>query len=373
MTIAVNNTLTPTTIPPGTITFYNDTRQYPDGYFIQDYQFDFFNYAGIHRPVKLYTTPKVYIRDVTIKTTCDNDFSECQVCYKVNTSITTNVTVTLNPKAKDLIVGRSNKPDDCISVKQPSLWWPIGMSSDVGHLYELRLEVNNDDKFPDVYVQPFGIRTVSVKNDKFLINNKPFYFLGVGKHEDWDVRGKGFDWSMVIKDFNMLEWVGANSFRTSHYPYAEEIMQMCDERGIVVIDEAPAVGMRYHDNFVPKTLQHHLKVMEELTSRDKNHPSVIMWSIANEPTSNYPESEGYFKSVFDHTRSLDSTRPVTFVCNEPPDKDLATAFVDVVSVNKYISWYQDCGHTEVIQSKLGYFLGQWYEVRTVFNFMQHEL
>lgn len=58
------------------------------------------------------------------------------------------------------------------------------------------------------------------------------------------IRGKGLDWSLIAKDFNLLKWLGANSFRTSHYPYAEEIMDLCDAYGIVVIDECPGVGMK---------------------------------------------------------------------------------------------------------------------------------
>lgn len=58
------------------------------------------------------------------------------------------------------------------------------------------------------------------------------------------IRGKGFDWPLVVKDFNLLRWLGANSFRTSHYPYAEEILDMCDRYGIVVIDECPGVGIK---------------------------------------------------------------------------------------------------------------------------------
>lgn len=58
------------------------------------------------------------------------------------------------------------------------------------------------------------------------------------------IRGKGLDWPLVVKDFNLLRWLGANSFRTSHYPYAEEIMDLCDAYGIVVIDECPGVGIK---------------------------------------------------------------------------------------------------------------------------------
>lgn len=58
------------------------------------------------------------------------------------------------------------------------------------------------------------------------------------------IRGKGFDWPLLVKDFNLMKWLGANSFRTSHYPYAEEVLQMADRHGIVVIDECPGVGIK---------------------------------------------------------------------------------------------------------------------------------
>ncbi len=75
----------------------------------------------------------------------------------------------------------------------------------------------------DVYEQPFGVRTVAVKDGKFLINGRPFYFKGFGKHEDSSIHGRGFDEVVNVKDLNLLKWIGANSFRTSHYPYSEEL------------------------------------------------------------------------------------------------------------------------------------------------------
>ena len=144
--------------------------------------------------------------------------------------------------------------------------------------------------------------------------------------------------------------MGANSYRTSHYPYADELMDFADRcdkvglydlmndislrNGIVIIDECPGVAL---DHFEAPLLDHHLKVMTELVNRDKNHPSVVMWSVGNEPKS-YRNASGdirislapcivkrnisgeYFKSVADHTRQLDNTRPVTLVCNAQWDQ-----------------------------------------------------
>uniref|UniRef100_A0A2K6GWS6 Glucuronidase beta n=1 Tax=Propithecus coquereli TaxID=379532 RepID=A0A2K6GWS6_PROCO len=212
----------------------------------------------------------------------------------------------------------------------------------------------------DFYTLPVGIRTVAVTESQFLINGKPFYFHGVNKHEDADIRGKGFDWSLLMKDFNLLRWLGANSFRTSHYPYAEEVMQLCDRYGIVVIDECPGVGIVLPESFGNVSLQHHLEVMEELVRRDKNHPAVVMWSVANEPASSLKPAGYYFKTVIAHTKTLDPSRPVTFVTNSNYAADLGVPYVDVICVNSYYSWYHDYGHLEVIQLQLATQFDTWY-------------
>ena len=82
-----------------------------------------------------------------------------------------------------------------------------------------------------------------VTGTQFLINGEPFYFRGFGKHEDLNVHGRGHDDAAMLHDFSLLSWIGANSFRTSHYPYAEEVLEEADRRGIVVIDETAAVGL----------------------------------------------------------------------------------------------------------------------------------
>merc|ERR1719483_754652 len=127
------------------------------------------------------------------------------------------------------------------------------MNSTVGYQYTLEVKVNGD-----VYRQPFGIRTVKITPNDILINSKPFYCHGVAKHEDSDLRGKGLDYTLIVKDFNMLRWLGVNCIRTSHYPYAEEILEMCDRQGIAVINESPGVGI-HEGNFGPVSLAHHIE------------------------------------------------------------------------------------------------------------------
>ena len=175
----------------------------------------------------------------------------------------------------------------------PHLWQPLN-----AYLYHMKVELLNDGEVVDVYTERFGIRSVEVKMVNSLSIIKPFYFKGFGKHEDTFYSGRGLNEAANVMDINLMKWIGANSFRTAHYPYSEEMMRLADEQGIVVIDETTAVGV--HLNFMVAlggqlehdtwkeidTHQAHKEVIEGLIERDKNHACVVMWSIANEPASN---------------------------------------------------------------------------------------
>ncbi|CAN9501606.1 unnamed protein product [Ophioblennius macclurei] len=362
ITIAVNNTLTLQTLPPGSIQFMRDTSRYPDGFFVQSTSFDFFNYAGIHRSVLLYTTPRAYVDDITVVTDFEDSTGVVKYAVSVVGTTTGSLKVTLMDKDRHCVAS-ANGSSGVLKVSDVKLWWPYLMHDNPAYLYslEVRLTTAGDGSSEDVYTLPVGIRTVEVTGTKFLINKKPFYFHGVNKHEDSDLRGKGFDWPLIVKDFNLLKWLGANSFRTSHYPYAEEILQMCDRHGIVVIDECPGVGIKDIRSFGNASLKHHLEVMNELVLRDKNHPSVVMWSVANEPAAEMPPADFYFKTLIQHTKELDPTRPVTFITDSYYARDKGAPYVDVICVNSYFSWYHDPGHLEVIQLQVNTHFESWYK------------
>uniref|UniRef100_A0A8C7JCR4 Beta-glucuronidase n=1 Tax=Oncorhynchus kisutch TaxID=8019 RepID=A0A8C7JCR4_ONCKI len=357
ITIAVNNTLTLQTLPPGTIQHIDDPTRYPANYVVQNTNFDFFNYAGLHRPVLLYTTPKAYVDDITVLTSFVDNIGLISYQVSVLGSLNSTLKVTLSDKDGHSVAS-STGPSGVLKVMDVSLWWPYLMHESPGYLYSM--EVSWAMFLVDVYALPVGIRTVQVTNTQFLINSKPFYFHGVNKHEDADIRGKGLDWPLIVKDFNLLKWLGANSFRTSHYPYAEEILQMADRHGIVVIDECPGVGIADIRSFGNASLSHHLVVMDELVRRDKNHASVVMWSVANEPAAEMPPAGFYFKTLIAHTKSLDVTRPVTFITASNFARDKGAPYVDVICVNSYFSWYSDPGHPEVIPYQLNTQFENWY-------------
>lgn len=362
VTLAVDNILDWTTIPPGEIKTYND-ELHPEGYRVQEYFHDFYNYAGIHRPVLLYTTPREYIKDITVHT----DIKGAQGIIRYEAGISgdsVGTTVSLLDNGKVIAAGKGAAGE--FAIDNARFWEP-------GNAYLYTLQVSTPAAgggTGDCYRLPVGIRTIKVTDKQFLINGKPFYFKGFGRHEDTDIAGKGLNNVMNVKDFNLLKWIGANSFRTSHYPYSEEIMDLADREGILIIDETPAVGFNFWNRDISvfceervhtEALEHHLQVIREMVARDKNHPCVVMWSVANEASTYEEGAYPYFKRVAEEVRKLDPERPVTLVQSGFPKDCRVAQFFDVVCVNRYYSWYSDPGHLELVEFQLENELRGWHE------------
>ena len=362
VTVALSNILDWTCIPCGEI-IHKEGPGYPEGFHYQETYFDFYNYSGLHRPVKLYTTPKKYIEDIVIKT----EIKENEAVVKALITSTDEIRVVkvvdeagniVSEKTVEKCLKNENKWYVETEIVNPHLWNP-----GAAYLYQLKVEGEHD-----TYAEQFGLRTIEVTDKAFLINGKEFYFQGFGKHEDSDVHGKGMDEALNIRDFNLLKWMGANSFRTSHYPYSEELMMLADREGFVVIDEVPAVGMCFWDgNSVfagnrvnDDTLAHHKDMLADMYNRDKNHPCVMMWSVANEAATHEEGAVPYFKEIIETMRSLDDTRPVTMVHTTGPDGDKVSQWLDVICVNRYYAWYTDHSHLEVIGLQLENEMNKWY-------------
>ena len=346
ITAVVNNELTFDTLPPGIIEETPQGRR-------QKYFHDFYNFAGLHRQVWLYATPATFVDDITVTTGIDGEDGLVDYTVAVAGDGSPDVRVRLND-ATGAQVAEQTGASGRLTVPQAHLWAPGD-----GDLYTAVVELLDGESIVDSYEQTVGIRTVAVDGNRFLINGAPFYFTGFGKHEDTPVRGKGHDDAFLVHDFELFDWIGANSFRTSHYPYAEEVYDYADRHGIVIIDETPAVGQNFGlmggvfggetlVTFSPETVGQaaqdaHRQVIRELIARDKNHPSVVVWSIANEPESHTAEAEAYFRPLFALARELDPSRPVGFVnvMLSPHGACKVSAMADVLMLNRYYGWYVD--------------------------------
>jgi len=354
ITALVDNTLSFQSIPPGVV---EDT---PAGK-RQVYWHDFFNYAGLHRTVWLYSTPAGFVSDITVVPGLDGSTGTVQYTVGTDGADGHEVRTTLRD-AEGHEVATGTGATGTLSVSDVHRWAPGD-----GYLYDLEVSLIEDGRLVDSYHQAVGIRTVAVDGTRFLVNGEPFYFTGFGKHEDIGVLGKGHNDAYMVHDFELLKWIGANSFRTSHYPYSEDVLDFADRHGIVLIDETAAVGLNMglgggifggqgYTTFSPETIndtsrQVHAQAIRELIARDKNHPSVVLWSIANEPESDTEAAEEYFRPLFDVARQADPTRPVGFVnvMLAPHGKCRVSQFADVLMLNRYYGWYVNTGDLEAAE------------------------
>jgi len=353
LTVKISNLLDHSTLPVGNYTETKDANGNTVSHV--DENFDFFNYAGLHRNVNLLATPWNRVEDITVTPHIDLATTSADIDVAVKTTATATVKVTLLDET-GTIVATANGADSTLHLDNIHLWQPLN-----AYLYQARVEILAGGTVVDSYTEPFGLRTIEIKSGKFLINDEPFYFKGFGKHEDSYVNGRGMNEAVNVLDLNLLKKIGANSFRTSHYPYSEEMMRLCDREGIVVIDEVPAVGLMPDFNFdvssafkntenpfwsTVKTQDAHEQALKEMIGRDKNHASVVIWSIANEPATFLPGAHDYFEPLFKLARSLDTqNRPCTYIniMMSTPDRDNCSDLADLLTLNRYYGWYLQTG------------------------------
>lgn len=365
VTVAVSNILDFTTLPIGN---YEEREVAGVGTIYSNRpNFDFYNYAGLQRSVVLYTIPRQHISDIRVL--ADYEETTGMVSYEISTrgSLSPDGRVRVEVIDEDgNVCGSQEGTSGTVRISHVHLWQPRN-----AYLYTLKVILAVGGEVVDVYYEQFGVRRVRVQNGRFYINEQPFYFKGFGKHEDSPLRGRGLDEVTNLKDLRLIQWMGGNSLRTSHYPYSEEFMRLCDREGIVVIDETPAVGLMVGFDFdiasmmgkgaekpdTWKTLDctaAHEQVLREMIARDKNHPCVVMWSVGNEPDSGKPGAGAYFAPLFELTRSLDPAgRPVTCVLIQHGDitKDEVAPLCDVIAINRYYGWY--FSHTDLEVAKAG--------------------
>lgn len=319
--------------------------------------YDFYPFCGIHRPVLLYAVPNNGIKDITVVTSIRETMGIIDINLETSGINGAVARCSLKGFENDLVMQFKIEQE----VQEITLevinarFWDINYPN----LYNLTIDIIKNDLTLDSYSLQVGIRTIEVKGDKFLLNGKPIYLKGFGRHEDFPITGRGYVPAVIIKDYSLLEWVGANSFRTSHYPYSEQMMDLADKLGFLIIDEIPAVGLTFNRTVIERELELCSQYIQELISRDKNHPSVIMWSLANEPHSSVKSKE-FFKILFDKTRALDKSRLITVV-NMMGVKEKSFEFCDVLCINRYYGWYLQPGKIDDACQSLSEEMDKLYE------------
>lgn len=343
LVVRVNGELSPARVPPGNLRTRDDWHdsftniEFPAG------NFDFFPYCGIHRPVVLYCVARTHLHDLTITTHIYDSHASVDVRAECTAADDITLRLALHGHGQLVTISTEIKHGQAsasLHVAQPQLWSPEHPT-----LYDLTAEIVRDDVVVDSYTIPVGIRTIEVDGSQLLLNGESIFLQGYALHEDFPALGRGVVPAVTVKDFNLMLWSGANSFRTSHYPYAEDTLLLADRLGLLVISETPAVGMFFHEDGLDRRLETWREQTKALIQRDKNHPSVVMWCLANEPHSHRPGAREAFEQIFAIARSMDMSRPLTYTTYMGTN-DPAIDLCDVVSLNRYRGWYSEVGQIE---------------------------
>ena len=307
--------------------------------------------SGIFRNVWLVTTGKTYIKHWgTFVTT--PEITEKQAKVKVITQVSNNLTkgqklviktVIIDPTGKAVATGRtdSNGVKDSVfsaafdfKISNPLLW-----NLDAPQLYSAVSQVYVDGDLVDNYTTSFGIRSFVFDAEKgFSLNGKKIKINGVCNHHDLGCLGSAINTRALERQLEILKGMGCNAIRTSHNPPAPELLDLADRMGFIIMDEAFDMWKKPKNKLDYSMVwdEMHKRDIQDLILRDRNHPSVMIWSIGNEILEQWDSTgTSIAKELAGYVRELDTTRPITSACNDPKPSNfiIKSGALDLIGFN----------------------------------------
>jgi len=252
-----------------------------DGTYLEDQ--DAWRYSGIYRDVYLLSREKTHIRDVFVNTDLSSDFSHATLRIEMETTGDAAVRAQLQDASGALVAsGESNMNGQgtlALEVAHPTLW-----NAEQPYLYELYLQDGTETILIRV-----GFRNVEIRDGIFMVNGKAIKLKGVNRHDSHPKLGQTIPINHMIQDLKLMKQHNVNTIRTSHYPNDPRFLELCDQYGFYVVDEADleahgvgAVGKPHWLSADPAWRDAYVDRVVRMVERDKNHPSIIMWSLGNE-------------------------------------------------------------------------------------------
>jgi beta-galactosidase len=367
---------------PNIIAVKVDNSQQPDS--------RWYTGSGIYRDVKLQITEPTHIRDnglVIVPTVYSDTFATVSLTTEIYVLNQGYETLRIEHQVLDPQGNRVSNLDkpvkpvyradytmhkyyDEYSLKKTMKWSP-----EKPVLYTLVTRIYRNNKLVDEISSRFGFRTIKFDNKKgFLLNGKPYLIKGVCMHHDLGALGAAFNKEAARRQLRILKEMGCNAIRFSHNPPASAMLDLCDEMGFLVIDEAFDIWKKkknkydYHQYFD----EWGIKDAQAMVLRDRNHPSVIMWSIGNEQREQFDSSgTTIVKKLVDAIKEVDATRPVTTALTETfPEKNFITKAnaLDVLGFNYKLYDYEALPKRFPGQKFIATETASALETRGVYNF-----
>ncbi|WP_439185364.1 glycoside hydrolase family 2 TIM barrel-domain containing protein [Carboxylicivirga taeanensis] len=318
--------------------------QFTDGSYLEDQ--DFWRLSGIQRDVYLFARPKLHMRDVGVKALLDESYNdgvfhlEVELLNKhkgLKKGFSVNYQI-LDADNTPVLQGKSSKVTlKSENTKQLTFSGEITgvrrWSAEEPNLYKLLVSLRDSkNNIVESTSIDIGFRTVEIKGGQLLVNGQPILIKGVNRHEHDEFFGHVISEQSMVEDIKLMKQFNINAVRTAHYPNDPKWYELCDKYGIYVYDEAnlESHGYGYHPDEtlanLPEWQEAHIERCVNMVERDKNHPSVIVWSLGNESGAGTNMLEAYKK-----VHQIDGSRPVHYERAEM-QTDLKERQTDIIGI-----------------------------------------
>ena len=300
-----------------------EVYRFSDGSYLEDQ--DFWRLSGIFRDVFLYSVPQLHVRDFWARPGLDAQYRDARLELNVqlrNKGAETReasvearlldsagrLVAELPPKRASVAAGEEASIDLTAEVVNPAKW-----TAETPNLYRLLITHRGGGQVREVIPVAVAFRKVEITGGQLKVNGRAIYVKGVNRHEHDPDTGHTISRESMIRDIELMKRNNINAVRASHYPNVPEWYALCDEYGLYVVDEAniESHGMGYDPDETlannPEWEKAHLDRIERMVERDKNHPSIIMWSMGNEAGDGVN-----FVKASQWIRSRDPSRPVHY-------------------------------------------------------------
>ncbi len=345
---------------------------------------DFWRLSGIFRDVYLFSTPDVHIRDFQVSSQLDENYRHALLCvtawvhnYSQQACTGPRIEVTLLD-GKDRPVGFAPlmqgesvyiaAGEESIVSMKAEITNPLKWSAEKPNLYNVFLTLKDgEEKIQEVLRCSFGFRKVEIKRGQLLVNGKPIYIKGVNRHEHDPDTGHYVTEESMIRDIKLMKQFNINTVRTSHYPDDPGWYDLCDRYGIYLIDEANieshGIGYKPENTLanIPEWKKAHLDRIVRMVERDKNHPSVIIWSMGNEAGDGTT-----FEAASQWLHQRDPGRPVHYerAGTRPHTDIVCPMYPRIETISKYAQEKQDrplimCEYAHAMGNAVGNLKEYW--------------
>ena len=328
-----------------------DNRFHPR--YALDFPNDYYAYGGIHRPVAVEEVGRAYI--VSCQVTPVLSDGAWQAAAKVTLQsladaaliVSAEVAVAGGSARREAVLKAGERISLSLTLPCPEV---LPWSPEHPRLYQVSTVLSVEGAPEDDLLDRTGFREVRAEGGRILLNGEPLRLMGFNRHEEYGSFGLSVPLEAMAQDVQLLRDLGANCVRTCHYPNDPRFLDLCDEVGLLVWEEAHARGLSEERMHHPLFMAQQKACAEEMVTQHYNHPSIFVWGCLNECADHTAYGAACYREILSLLRALDGSRPVTAALLERPG-GLVYGDMDIVSVNLYPQWYHQTPVAQALETK----------------------